>query len=311
MKRKLLEFLICPDCLPDEIPLSLTEGAHPSDDIIEGALRCAGCGRIYPIREGVAKIVPSGGRQDSASRYEEPALLSAYLWSHYADIFGDPEATSAYRQWAEEISCSSGTGLDAGCATGRFAFEMARKCDFVIGLDRSESFVSTARRILQARKLVFRVREEGRIQAERALVLPESWHSHNMEFIVGDAHVLPFRSGAFSCVASLNLIDKVPRPLEHVREMSRVARAADSQFLISDPFSWSEEICPPESWLGGVVEGEFSGRGLENLARILSGKPGGVSGNWKITRRGKVWWKIRNHCNHFELIRSLYIKAER
>lgn len=310
MKRKILEFLICPDCLPDEISLVL-ESASSLDDVPEGTLRCPACGGEFPIKGGVAGLVPTSGEAVRPSRYETPALLSAYLWSHYADLFGDPEASSAYAEWAAQISCSQGAGLDAGCATGRFAFEMARRCDFVIGLDRSESFIAAARELLLTRRLVFQITEEGRLQTERTLLLPESWELKNVEFIAGDAQALPFRSGVFSCVSSLNLIDKVPVPLTHVREMDRVARKAGSQFLISDPFSWSEEVSVPENWLGGVAGGEFAGSGFDNLAGLLSGTGRMIPLPWRIARSGAVWWKIRNHRNHFELIRSLYIKAER
>ena len=88
-------------------------------------------------------------------RYEAPDLLSAYLWSHYADLFEDPEATGAYSEWAGQISPVAGAALDAGCAAGRFCFEMSLKCDLVIGVDLSESFISMARRIMEQRKLDF------------------------------------------------------------------------------------------------------------------------------------------------------------
>ena len=76
--------------------------------------------------------------------------FSAYLWSHYADLFKDPEATGAYSEWAGQISPVAGAALDAGCAVGRFCFEMSLKCDLVIGVDLSESFISMARRIMEA-----------------------------------------------------------------------------------------------------------------------------------------------------------------
>ncbi|MFZ2447650.1 MAG: methyltransferase domain-containing protein [Syntrophobacteraceae bacterium] len=313
MKRKLLDILICPACLPDEVPLGIEEAEARGGEVIEGTMPCGRCGSAYPIRNGVARVVPgdrdrAGG---AAGRYEGPDVLSAYLWSHYADLFNDPDASPAYTRWAGELSIGGGAGLDAGCAAGRFTFEMARKCDFAIGIDRSEVFIRTAREILGAGRLVFRVLDEGRIRSEREIILPEAWRTQNVEFIVADAHALPFRSGAFTCVASLNLVDKVPGPLDHVLETNRVARSRGAQLLISDPFSWSEEVSPPENWLGGMESGEFAGPAIENISRLLAGEGGKVSPPWSIARRGSVWWKIRNHSNHFELIRSLYIKAER
>ena len=60
-------------------------------------------------------------------------MVSSYLWSHYADLLGDEEATGAYSEWAALLAPEGGMGLDAGCAVGRFTFELSRKCDLVVG----------------------------------------------------------------------------------------------------------------------------------------------------------------------------------
>jgi SAM-dependent methyltransferase/uncharacterized protein YbaR (Trm112 family) len=329
VKREILNYLICPECLPAENPLRLGNSRWRDEEIIEGSLECEGCGKTYPIGEGTACIVKGKGKQETgksekmeerSSVYERPEVLSTYLWTHYADLFGDPDVMQAYREWAGLIAPVSGVGLDAGCATGRFSFEMSTKCDLVIGVDASRSFVSTARRILRERKFAFDIKEEGLIRSQKSFFLPPEWNSAKVEFIVADAGALPFRSGTFGCVASLNVVDKTPRPFELIREACRTARNGDAQLLLSDPFSWSEEICPPEAWLGGTVAGRFSGAGIDNIARLISGPADGgpafegpAVGNeaWRIVRRGGVWWKIRNHRNHFELVRSLFLKAER
>ncbi len=312
MKRKILEYLICPACLPEENILRLRHAEISGEEVETGILECSRCRQAYPIKGGVASLVdPRTVQGGEALRYERPDLLSSYLWSHYADLFGDPEVTGAYSEWANQLLPCSGAGIDTGCAVGRFSFEMSRKCEFVIGIDRSERFISTARRIMIGRGLRFQIREEGRIHSERTFVLPPEWDSRKLEFIVGDANALPFRANSFSCVASLNLIDKLSRPIQHICDVNRTARLVDSQFLISDPFSWSEAVCDPEEWLGGVPDGKFPGAGIENIVRLLSGDGDLVVPPWKTTRQGEVWWKIRNHQNHFELIRSRFVKAER
>ena len=316
MKREILEYLICPDCLPEEHSPRLENFREWDGEIIEGRLECGRCGRAYPISDGIACLVEGksgkvGARSPQSSVYETPEVLSAYLWTHYADLFGDPDVTPAYSEWAGQIAPVSGAALDAGCATGRFSFELSAKADLVIGIDASMSFVATARRILRERKLEFRIKEEGLIHSEKSFFLPPEWDSAKVEFVVADAGALPFRSGSFGCVASLNVIDKTPGPSEIIKEACRVARAGDGQMLISDPFSWSGEICAPDKWLGGTVEGRFAGTGIDNVARLISEEnlPGGPA--WTIARRGAVWWKIRHHRNHFELVRSLFVKAEK
>ena len=312
MKRKILEYLICPACLPEENPLRLGHAQISFDEIGEGVLECPRCRRAYPIERGVARVVPDhGALGGDGLRYESPDLVSAYLWSHYADLFYDPDATGAYDEWAEQISPASGAALDAGCATGRFCFEMSRKCELVIGVDLSENFISMARRIMEERKLVFRIKEEGLIHSERSFVLPARWDPQKVEFIVADANALPFRAGSFSCVASLNLIDKIAHPLGHIAEACRAASIRNAQLLISDPFSWSEAVCAPDRWLGGSADARFAGAGIDNVEGLLSGEGPSAGSPWKIARKGAVWWKIRNHRNHFELIRSQFVKAER
>ena len=237
MKSRLLTMLVCPACLPEEIPLNATVHQQDRDDIQEGALRCDRCGGLYPIRDGLAFLdAPSATPRQQGIGYESPKALASYLWSHYGDALGDPEASDAYRQWAALIAPANGPALDIGAAVGRFAFEMQNKCDFVIGIDRSESFIRAARELLTRRSKVLSLPEEGLLNREVTLQLSEAWHSDNIEFIVGDAQALPFRSGIFTCLASLNLVDKLPRPLQHLTEMDRVARCSDAQVLISDPF---------------------------------------------------------------------------
>ena len=82
-------------------------------------------------------------------------------------------------------------------------------------------------------------------------------------------------------------------------------------FSFSDPFSWSTEVAPEEDWLGGKPNGQFAGKGKNNIMALLEGKMGGLSPVWHVEAHGRMWWKIRTHSNHFELIRGCFIKASR
>ena len=106
-------------------------------------------------------------------------------------------------------------------------------------------------------------------------------------------------------------MEKVPDPLLHLAEANRVLREKDSMFLFSDPFSWSSDIAEEKYWLGGTEKGKYSGRGINNVFSLLQGKDGEISPIWTVEKEGDIWWKIRNHRNHFELIRSCFIKAIR
>lgn len=309
MKRQLKEILICPACLPKEIPLGLYMDEVENDDIIFGVLSCKKCGARYRIEDGIAiLIIDSHLIPNINNKYENPKVVSSYLWSHYGDWLNDNEWVPAYLKWVGQMEISKGTSLDIGCAVGRFVFEMAGKSDFSIGVDLSFAFIKTAREIMKGRGKRFELTEEGLITREVEFTLPESMKMENTEFIVADALRLPFRKEFFSKVASLNILDKVPLPMRHLEEMNRVGRLSDCQLLISDPYSWSEEAASVEHWLGGKRDGRFFGYGHENVAKILENH---LNPPWKVKAEGVVNWRIRNHRNHAESIKSLYLKAER
>ena len=252
MKELLLEMVVCPVCLPDEIGLAADINEEERGEISEGRLTCPRCGGVYPVREGIAFLAPPAPAEaKAASKYESAPAASSYLWSHYGDILGDPEASSAYREWAGLLSGNSGVALDIGSAVGRFSFEMSRTHDFVVGVDRSVSFVRMARELMIRGRKPVALCQEGLLTREETVVLPETWRAGRVEFIVADALALPFRSGRFSTVAALNVADKVSLPLKHLQEANRAARGREARLLFSDPFSWSAEIAREEDWLGG------------------------------------------------------------
>ena len=125
------------------------------------------------------------------------------------------------------------------------------------------------------------------------------------------ALALPFRANSVASLSSLNLIDKIPRPMAHLEEMNRVTQNAGAQFLLSDPFSWSEEAAREKDWLGGKIDGPYAGNGLDNVITLLNGNQHHLRPGWQVETHGHVWWKIRTHANHFEEIRSCYVKAGR
>jgi SAM-dependent methyltransferase/uncharacterized protein YbaR (Trm112 family) len=312
MKKILLDHLICPACLPDENGLILRATDVSDEDITQGELSCGICGQSFSIKDGLADLDPGRqGRGRTGSKYETPAVLSSYLWSHFGDLLGDELASDAYTQWAALVQPHDGWCLDIGAAVGRFSFEMAAKCDFVVGLDNSVAFIQTARELIQYRQKDMVLADEGRLTTTAHLEFPAEWRTDNIEFIVADAQALPFRANRFSSVTSLNMVDKLPLPIDHLRESSRVAADSGAQFLLSDPFSWSTEAAREDNWLGGLDDGPFAGHGLDNITSLLQDSQECLAPAWSIDRQGQVWWKIRTHSNHFELIRSCFVKARR
>lgn len=313
MKKALLDVLICPACLPDENTLHEMIQEASGGDIVDGVLHCPHCGKHYPIADGIADldVHAANGSVAAGNKYETAPVVSSYLWSHYADLWNDADASGAYRQWAGLMAPHAGLCVDAGAGVGRFTFEMGQKCDLAVGVDNSRAFVRKARELMARRAMTAALKQEGHITAEVTLSLPAEWNFDRVEFIVADVLALPFRTGSAGSLSSLNLIDKVRRPIVHLREMNRVGRRQGAQFLLSDPFSWSREAAPEEEWLGGRTSGPYAGKGLDNIISLLRDERGPMAPGWNIASHGHVWWKIRTHANHFEQIRSWYVQAGR
>jgi uncharacterized protein YbaR (Trm112 family) len=313
MKKRLLQLLICPACLPAERPLGASVSRADGEDILSGDLTCKSCNTRYRVEEGVAVLLPPSADtgERPPDRYETEPLVSAYLWSQYGDLIGEPEAASAYRKWASLAGGDHALSLDAGCAVGRFTFELSTRSEFTVGLDRSTAFVRTARRLMRDGHLTFPLITEGLLTEPKTITAPKGWRPDRTEFIVADALALPFPREVFSFLGSLNLIDKVSKPLQHLREMNRVAKEKGGRFLFTDPFSWSSEASAVEDWLGGKGEGPYAGPGIANVRRLLEGEDGMLGPAWQIRQQGSVSWMIRNHRNHRELIRSEFLLAAR
>ncbi len=226
MKKWLNENLLCPECIPEEMPLDLDIKEERGEDVIEGRLVCSNCGQTYLIKKGIAFILPEKSLSilSNGTGYNSKGMLSAYLWSHFCDFFNDPDATDAYKAWSAYFKGANGYALDIGCAVGRLSFEMSKTYSHVIGIDTSKTFIEKARELMIKRRLDFDLVIEGHIAERRSCELNGQWKYDNMEFIVADALALPFPKSLFSAVSSVNILEKVPDPLRHLAEANRVLR---------------------------------------------------------------------------------------
>jgi SAM-dependent methyltransferase len=312
MKEWIVDNLICPECTALEMPLELTIREKKAEDVMDGELRCPDCDRRYPIRAGIAILLPEKTRAvlESETGYNAPGMRSAYLWSHFSDLIGDPQATDAYQRWSDPIKPRTGPALDVGCAVGRLAFELAKTHDHVIGVDTSINFIREARQILNSKRLEFDLVIEGALTESRGCSFV-GWELEGVEFIVADALALPFRSHRFATVAALNILEKVPDPLQHLREVNRMLAPEAATFLFSDPFSWDPAVSPPHTWLSGNGNGHYSRRGIDTLRRMFGGEFNVFDPPLEIIADGEVAWKIRKTAHLWEHITSQYLVGQR
>lgn len=315
MQDWLAPSLICPECLPGNVSLELEPKDEKDGDILSGTLSCPACGRTYPIDNGVAVILPDRSRPllDDHTGYNSAQMLSSYLWSHYSDLFGDPEATHAYETWSSLFRQREpgGLALDIGCAVGRLSFELSGCHSRVVGIDTSLSFIQKARELKKHKTLSFDLVIEGLMTEKRTCTLGEGYACDRVEFIVADALALPFPDHRFETVTSINILEKVASPSHHLKDVNRVLTKERGTFVFSDPFSWDESVSPPEAWLSAGKNGNGGLRGVESMSRYIQGKDGLITPPMTIRDTGRVPWKIRKTENLWEHITSHFIVGTR
>ena len=312
IKEFLIQYLICPSCLPKEKSLDAKIqkiDRSRNNDIVSGELHCPKCKRVFKIRDGIAYLqVDHDGH---GMRYEDSDMVNRYLLSHYSDILDSVKSNSEPFFWASLLETGFLSSLDAGCSVGRLVFEMGNKSCWAVGCDLSERFIGAAHNLMKNRCLKFSLPIEGNIREMYNAIMPDCWRTDNVEFIVADAQYLPFRRETFQQVSSLNLLDRVQYPLAHLYEMNRVASQKNASFLFADPFSWLTSPAPEERWLGGSAIGDYAGRGKDIVENLMQGKDSILMPAWKIDKTGQHRWSLRTHQNHMELIFSDFMVARR
>ncbi len=162
MKYRLLSWLCCPECRSDDLRLETVKTAvvpilscqfESGEDpagvdldrleeqvVLSGAIHCGDCASVYPIRDGVPRMMPKGAREGPPSPHAETIL----------DI-ARPEWEMNFQELMAPIKPGEFLGklvLDAGCGFGRHAFFAARYGAEVVCLDSSPDAVNAAQRNL-------------------------------------------------------------------------------------------------------------------------------------------------------------------
>jgi putative 4-mercaptohistidine N1-methyltranferase len=205
--------------------------------------------------------------------YETDLLLNQYLLFHYGTAedqlpysFGPQDALFYPSRCVSEFLPSIGgvsRALDLGCAVGRSTFELTRWADDVIGIDLSSQFIAAAQAIQEAGEVQIRILEEGQRSTAVTRRLDPQIDRSKCRFFVGDALQVSPEFGTFDLILAANLIDRVPRPADLLREIKRLVRA-DGHVILASPYTWLEEFTPSENWLA-----HGSVRTLNRIQEIL------------------------------------------
>ena len=303
---------------------------------MEGLLVCSNdqCLSEYPIIDGIPIIVPD--LRDYVSQNILPILsredltdtmeslledccgsgsafdsfrqhLSTYSFEHYGDLDPD-EGENPFSQPGSVLSLLKrgrsliqekvgGPVIDVGCAVGRTSFELAGAFDgIVLGVDLNFAMLKTAAGILNDGIVTYPKRRVGMVFDRHAFSTTFE-KADQVDFWACDATCLPFCDQRFSMAASINLLDCVQSPHEHLKELARILKP-EAQAFISTPYDWNINATPVESWLGGHSQRSESRGASEIILRSLlagGGHPDAVADLVPISEVEAVPWHLRLH----------------
>ena len=190
MKRKLLEYLCCPDCAGQ---LELTEVlATEANEIIQGRLGCITCKSVFPIVRGVPRFV---SRDLLEADKAATAASFGWQWQHFTHT--DELYADQFLGWIAPVEPSffkNKIVLEGGCGKGRHTELAARwGASEVVGVDLSAA-VETA--FAATRNL-----DNAHIIQADVYHLPLT-RSFDYAFSVGVLHHLPDPRAGFRSLAS-------------------------------------------------------------------------------------------------------------
>ncbi|RYD20002.1 MAG: methyltransferase domain-containing protein [Verrucomicrobiaceae bacterium] len=191
--------------------------------------------------------------------YESDKILAEYLLFHFgtADEILPPdrpwpagmrEALDFPVRTASHFTTgTAGCGLDLGCAVGRSAFEMARSCGEVLGIDFSHAFANAADALRRGNALSYERREEASLSTSLQARMPEGVEADRLSFVQGDAMDLPQDIGSFDRVHAANLLCRLPHPDRLLARLPDLVKPG-GELVLATPCTWLEEFTPPENW---------------------------------------------------------------
>ena len=202
--------------------------------------------------------------------YESSHILGEYLLFHFGsgdEQFpwpnGPLDALEFPKRTVEDLidpSSSVNTALDIGCAVGRSSFVLAELADEVLGIDNSQSFIDTARTILNKGELAYEYHEQADLWKKGKIEITKK--PSNLSFEVGDACNLRSNLGSFDLVHAANLLCRLADPHTFLDRLNKLVTPG-GQLLLTTPFTWLEEFTPREKWL-------TDGKCASGLKQVLS-----------------------------------------
>ncbi|MBF0226462.1 MAG: methyltransferase domain-containing protein [Desulfobacterales bacterium] len=306
------------------------------DSIVEGILLCSNkqCMSEYPIIDGIPiivanlrtyisqSIIPILGRNDFSDTMESLVgdcfgpgslfdshrqQLSVYCFDHYGDF--DPKesqespvlpgaVSSLLKQGILPIKDKiDGPVIDIGCSVGRTTFDLAETIDdIVLGVDLNFGMVKIAASVLNNGRVNYPKRRSGIIFDRRDFQVSFEKSKH-VDFWVCDATDLPFSGANVSFGLSLNVVDCISSPYDHLKELSKILKP-DGIAVISTPYDWTISATPVESWIGGHSQRSENQGSSDIMLRSLlagGGHPNVIEQLEILSEIEQIPWTLRLH----------------
>ncbi|MBU1558168.1 methyltransferase domain-containing protein [Patescibacteria group bacterium] len=299
-------------------------------DIIEGILICSNkeCLREYPIIDSIPIIVDdlryyishnifSIMKRTDLSAVTESLIgdccendsiynsyryyISVYAFDHYENLKnGEKDKSSIAKILNIAIqnlgNKTSGSIIDIGCSVGRSTFELADKFeDIVLGVDLNFGMLRLAKKILNEKKITYN-RRRVRLVYDYENFPVNFAKTENIDFWACDALSLPFKSSTFSLALSLNVLDCVASPYDHLISIRNIVNQ-NGKIIITTPYDWGNATAIP-SWIGGHSQrSEYKGLSELILKDLVENKnhPMYLSNLKIISEIDDISWNVRLH----------------
>lgn len=248
--------------------------------------------------------------------YESDRGVAEYLLFHYGGTDADfapgiaPPSVGNFPEQCIRQGCDpsrlppKARALDLGCAVGRAAFELARHCSTVLGIDYSHRFIAVARELQAAGRMDFAALEEGELTRPATAIVPPEIDRQRVRFEQGDALALPADLGTFDVVLLANLIDRLPDPRHCLQQIPHLLNPG-GQLIITSPYTWLPEYTAREKWLGGYMDANGPVKTRASLETILAP-------HCRLVASNNIPFLIREHARKFQFSvaeATLWIRA--
>ncbi|MCF7911926.1 MAG: 5-histidylcysteine sulfoxide synthase [Candidatus Cloacimonetes bacterium] len=161
--------------------------------------------------------------------------------------------------------------LNIGCGTGRTAFELAKFCEKVIGVDFTARLIKVAEKMKTQQKIKYLLPEEGEILSFQEANLADlnlQDVAHKTEFWQADASNLGAKFKDYDFILAQNIFEKIYDPMNFLNIIAQRLNQ-NGILIISSTYNWSEKFTSKEKQLGGFRQDGEPIFSLDTLHQLL------------------------------------------